>query len=113
MSSTITGAAHAPPPQADPELAKARRQLADWVSCPSRKTPAGQAKIQKYATEVSELTARDKNAQLQASRQAQGASDAAQAAAGDTSASPVTPTASGTRSGASLSPLGSIIDCHA
>jgi len=56
-------ATHAPPPEADPELAKAKRKLADWETCPSGKTSAGQAKIKEYAAPVSAIESRDQAAQ--------------------------------------------------
>lgn len=70
MISALGGASHAPIPLADPDLAKAQRQLADWQACPSRKTPEGQAKIKQYSEKVNELTARDKKAQAEKPEQA-------------------------------------------
>jgi len=67
MINGVMGVARVPPPQADPDLQKARRMLADWETCPSGKTSAGQAKIKQYTAQVSELAARDNKAQLEKS----------------------------------------------
>jgi hypothetical protein len=114
MSSSLAGVASVPPPQADPDLAKARRMLADWETCPSRKTSAGQAKIREYSAEVSELSARDNKAQLEKSSQAAAATGDATARvaapSGSASASALTP---GQRSMLAGTGLGARIDVYA
>jgi hypothetical protein len=44
------------------QLAKYQVQLADWVSCPSCKTPEGKAKIQELSNKVSDTQQRIKAA---------------------------------------------------
>ena len=111
MINGVAGVAHVPPPQADPDLAKARRMLADWESCPSRKTSAGQAKIKQYAAQVNELAARDTKAQLDKSSppetMTRGATYLDASGSGTSSAAPLAP---GQRSDVPGIALGASID---
>lgn len=113
MIGAAGGARPAPPPQADPELAQARRQLADWETCPSGKTPAGRAKIQKYSAQVSELAARDQKSQLEAATQQAAARAATTAASTAGGAGSVSAGPAGKHPGAAGSSLGSRIDLYA
>ncbi len=44
-------------------LARVQSQLADWVSCPSCKTPEGKAKIAELSNQIADLEQRMKAAQ--------------------------------------------------
>jgi len=114
MINAVVGVAHVPSPQADPELAKARRMLADWESCPSRKTSAGQAKIQKYTAQVSALEARDNKAQMQKSSQPDATTrDATYRDAAMSGTSSTAPTSPGQRFHGAGAALGATIDVYA
>jgi hypothetical protein len=59
--SSISGAFNAPSAGGgalDAELAKCDRQLADWVHCPSGKTPEGKAKIEEITARRDTVKAR-------------------------------------------------------
>jgi hypothetical protein len=61
--STPAVAAEKPRPvNLDADLAKAEGQLADWVACPSRKTPEGKAKIEEISAKVDTIKAKLKSA---------------------------------------------------
>jgi hypothetical protein len=114
MMNGVVGVAHVPPTQADPDLAKARRMLADWETCPSRKTSAGQAKIKQYTAEVNELVVRDNKAQMEKSRQSEATTrDAAYRGAAGSGISSAAPMAPGQGSNVAGIPLGATIDVYA
>jgi hypothetical protein len=43
------------PPNLDAQMRTCRAQLADWVTCPSAKTPEGKAKIEQISTKLDEI----------------------------------------------------------
>jgi hypothetical protein len=45
------------------DLAKCERQLADWTSCPSRKTPEGKAKIKEIGDRITVVKAKMQQAE--------------------------------------------------
>jgi hypothetical protein len=79
----------------DADLAKAESQLADWVHCPSSKTPEGKAKIAQCQSNVDQIKAKLKAAddassasRPQASKPAGAGLGAGSASSGATRASP-------------------------
>ena len=113
MINGVMGVARVPPPQADPDLQKARRMLADWETCPSGKTSAGQAKIKQYTAQVSELSARDNKAQLEKSNRPAAASSGTLGEAAGSPMVPATVNRTGSRAGTAGTALGASIDVFA
>ena len=91
----------------DPQLARVEAQLADWLTCPSRNTPDGKAKIRELTDRIGAIKQRLRSAEIQAQIRRPAAASprgAAPAAAPAASASP-------TRSAqAAATPLGSRIN---
>ena len=59
-----TGGRLAPQPRGlDADLAKAQSELADWVHCPSSKTPEGKAKIEEVSAKVDAIKGQMKKAE--------------------------------------------------
>ena len=50
-----TGAPTRPTPNLDAQLRTYRAQLADWVTCPSAKTPQGKAKIEQISAKLASV----------------------------------------------------------
>ena len=88
------------PATLDADLAKAEGQLADWVACPSCKTPEGKAKIEEISAKVDAI----KSKMVAVEKARPRAVDAAQTSAGD---------ASRNRPGSALSTLGGVVDAYA
>jgi hypothetical protein len=80
----------------DAQKATCERQLADWVSCVSAKTPEGKAKIEYYSSKLGDI-----NAEIKKANDAQGQAKKAAQDTGKASASN------------RLSGLGSAIDTYA
>ena len=63
-SSCSTGRTPASQPRGlDADLAKAQSELADWVHCPSSKTPEGKAKIEEVSARVDAIKGKIKKAE--------------------------------------------------
>jgi len=89
------------------QLQKCQNQLADWVGCPSGKTPQGQAKIQQIQSQTASIKARMARIEMQ---------KAQQAAATLAGASPATASAPGADAAVSSMPrasTGGLIDTFA
>ncbi|HEX7747442.1 MAG TPA: FlxA-like family protein [Bordetella sp.] len=91
------------------QLQKCQNQLADWVGCPSGKTPQGQAKIQQIQSQTASIKAQLARIETQKARQVAaaqaGTNPAAAPASGSGSAAPST-----AASGASI---GGVVDTFA
>jgi hypothetical protein len=70
-SAPATSARQRPPVDLAADLAKCERQLADWTSCPSRKTPEGKAKIKEIGDRITVVKVK-----MQQAEQGGGAADA-------------------------------------
>lgn len=57
---SAAGAQPSRPAGQDIDLAEAQRQLADWVACPSGKTPEGKHKIAEISAKVAEIKSKMK-----------------------------------------------------
>ena len=55
-----TASGQGAPAGVDAQLAKCETQLADWMACPSRKTPEGKAKIAELSDKIKTLKKRQK-----------------------------------------------------
>ena len=88
------------PANLDADLAKAQSQLADWVACPSCKTPEGKAKIEEISAKVDTIKSKLKAAEDSKPSRAEAAKPA--------------PTETAARSpSAALSTLGGFVDTYA
>ncbi|HEY4080888.1 MAG TPA: hypothetical protein VGM81_09335 [Burkholderiaceae bacterium] len=56
----VAGAQPSRPAGLDMDLAEAQRQLADWVACPSGKTPEGKQKIAEISAKLVEIKSKMK-----------------------------------------------------
>ena len=87
------------------QLQKCQNQLADWVGCPSGKTPQGQAKIQQIQGQAASIKAQLTRVETQKARQA---------AAAQTGTNPAAAPGSGTAvSSASGATIGGYVDTFA
>jgi hypothetical protein len=95
----IAGRATAPA-NLDADLAKAQGQLADWVACPSCKTPEGKAKIEEISAKVDTIKSKLKAVEDSKPTRAE-------------AAKPPSAEAAAQSPGVALSTLGGFVDTYA